>query len=41
MDLVTGLMLVNKIKQLEIALSKTNSFDEIENMYKNFKEIVN
>ncbi|MBM6823230.1 DNA primase, partial [Fusobacterium mortiferum] len=39
MDLVTGLMLVNKIKQLEIALSKTNSFDEIENMYKNFKEI--
>lgn len=41
MDLVTGLMLVNKIKQLEIALSKTNNFDEIENMYKNFKEIVN
>lgn len=41
MDLVTGLMLVNKIKQLEIALSKTNSFDEIENMYKNFKEIIN
>lgn len=41
MDLVTGLMLVNKIKQLEIALSKTNSFDEIENMYKNFKEVVN
>lgn len=41
LDLVTGLMLVNKIKQLEIALSKTNSFDEIENMYKNFKEIVN
>lgn len=41
MDLVTGLMLVNKIKQLEIVLSKTNSFDEIENMYKNFKEIVN
>lgn len=41
MDLVTGLMLVNKIKQLEIALSKTNSFDEIENMYKNFREIVN
>lgn len=41
MDLVTGLMLINKIKQLEIALSKTNSFDEIENMYKNFKEIVN
>ena len=41
MDLVTGLMLVNKIKQLEIALSKTNSFDEIENMYKSFKEIIN
>ena len=41
MDLMTGLILVNKIKQLEIALSKTNGFDEIENMYKNFKEIVN
>lgn len=41
MDLMTGLILVNKIKQLEIALSKTNNFDEIEKMYKNFKEIVN
>lgn len=41
MDLFTGLTLTNKIKQLEISLGKVNSFDEIEKMYKNFKEIIN
>lgn len=40
MDLFTGLTLTNKIKQLEISLGKVNSFDEIEKMYRVFKEIV-
>jgi len=41
MDLIEGLLLTNKIKQLEIKLSRVNSFDEIKEIYDNFKEIIN
>ena len=40
MDLIEGLLLTNKIKQLEIKLSRVNSFDEIKEIYDNFKELM-
>lgn len=40
LDLIQGLMLTNKIKQLEIQLGKVNKFDEIKEIYSNFKQIV-
>ena len=41
MNLIEGLLLTNKIKQLEIKLSKIDNFDEIQKVYECFKEIVN
>lgn len=40
MNLIEGLLLTNKIKQLEINLSKIDNFDEIQKVYECFKEIV-
>lgn len=41
LDLLTGLVLVNKIKQLEISLNTASNFDEIEKIYREFKDIIN
>lgn len=41
MDLISGLLLTNNIKQLEISLSKISNFSEILEIYSRFRKLIN